>query len=589
MNLKKSKRKDGRIYLSIDYNYRENGTVHTKTVRSLGYLDELEKIYDDPIAHFTAVKDDMEAERQRQDGPATVTIHPKERIKAGESLRKNLGFAALSAIYHELGIDAFLANRQTKRKLGYSLNSVMKLLVYSRILSPASKLSTWRNKDAYFERFDFTDDDVYRSLPVFAHYKDQLLKHLHEKVCGLYGRKDELCYYDVTNYYFEIDRCDADTVGDGTGDIEYGMRKKGVSKEHRPDPIVQMGLLMDDNALPITYKLHPGNTNDCITLIPSLKDVKRKFGIGRLVVVADKAMNSSDNIAALLGKGDGYVFSKSIRGATDELQRWALSCDGFKEVDTGTRMKSRIATRKINVTMKDGDKAKGTKARKKAIEITEKQVCVYSALYDARAKAARQDAIEKARQIVAHPGRLEYMLEGSAARYIDGVTYDKDTGEVIDTAKTLRFNEEKLKAEERFDGYYVISTSEVSRSDSEIRHMYKGLWRIEQSFKITKSELVSRPVFVHNAESIEAHFLTCFIALLIMRILEMKTNGLYTTKAMIDAMASYSGTHIGENWYRFDYRSSILDDIGKATSIDFSLLNRRTGDIRKLVGASKRP
>ena len=590
MYLNKSKRKDGRTYLSIAHKYRNSeGKPATKTIRSLGYLDELEKKYADPIAHFEKVKDELEEERRASESPVTITIHPLQKIKTGEALRKNLGFAALSRIYHELLIDKFLSARQTKRKLEFSLSSVMKLLVFGRVLDPASKKATFEGKEGYFERFDFSLNDTYRSLPLFAHYKKQLVKHLHEKAKELYGRSDELAYYDVTNFHSEIDVNDPDVIDEETGKIiTEGLRKKGVAKNHVPDPLVSMGLLMDTNALPITYSINPGNKNDCVTLIPTLDEVKHDFGIKRIVVVADKAMNTSDNIAALLAKGDGYVFSKSIRNATGELQKWALSDADYSAIGDGFFVKGRIATRTIKVTIEEADKKKGTKKKTRAKEITERQVCVYSEKYDTRAKAARASALEKARALIACPAKLEAMFDKSAARYVSGIIYDEDTGEILEGKRVLSFNEERLKEEERFDGYYVISTSEMHRKDTEILDMYKGLWKIEQSFRITKTDLESRPSYVSTPESIEAHFLTCFIALLIMRILEMKTCRKYSTASLINAMKKASGTHIGENWYRFDYRDEVLDDLGTVTGIDFTRLNLKTGDIRKIVAATKK-
>lgn len=576
MYLHKSKRKDGRIYLSIVHGYRDQGKHRTKTIRSLGYLDELEKQYDDPVSHFEKVKDELDQERQASENPVQITLHPKQKIKSGEALRKNFGFCALSAIYHELGIDSFLENRQTKRRLEYSLNSVMKLLVFGRVVKPASKLATWEDKESYFDRFDFSLDDTYRALPIFAGYRDQLTLHLHNKVKANYGRKDELAYYDVTNYYFEIDEAD-------------DLRKKGVSKEHRPDPIVSMGLLMDSNSLPITYKLSPGNTNDCETLIPVLTEVKKSFSMKRIVVVGDKAMNCSDNICALVAREDGYVFSKSVRGGSEELKEWACDGRGYKQVGEDAYVKSRIEVRTLAVTVEAADKKAGKKKKTKRVKVTEKQVCVYSGKYDRRAKAKRQPAIDKAKALIGKPSKLDSMLDKSAARYIEGVSYDQETGEVIEaTARVLGLNETRIAEEERLDGYYVISTSEVDKSDSEILDVYKGLWKIEESFKVTKADLGARPVYLSNRDCIEAHFLICFISLLIVRILEMKTSNRHPAPTLINSIRKACGTHIGENWYRFDFYDDALDDIGKALDIDFTKLNLRTGDIRKIVASSKK-
>ena len=181
--LKKStKKSDGRTHLSICHNYHEGGRAKTRTVQTLGYVDVLKERFDDPVAHFSALAAQMEAERKAQMESVSVTLHMAKRIKKDEDNRKNLGFCVLSKIFHELACDSFFANRQTKRKIGYSLGSVMKLLVYSRILDPGSKRHDFFGKEGYFERFKFTDDDIYRALPVFARYKDELLAHLHRRM-----------------------------------------------------------------------------------------------------------------------------------------------------------------------------------------------------------------------------------------------------------------------------------------------------------------------------------------------------------------------------------------------------------------------
>jgi transposase len=211
----------------------------------------------------------------------------------------------------------------------YNVNSIMKLLVFSRILAPASKKKTFENKDWYFENFDFTLDDIYHCLTFANSKRDNLKLHLHRKIKEQYGRNTELVYYDVTNYYFEIDEPDE-------------LRKKSVSKEHRTDPIVQMGLFMDTMGMPISYDLFPGNTNDCSTLIPLLVKIKREYDIGRVIVVADKGMNTGMNIAYNLIKGDGYVYSQTVRGGHKELKDYVLDGGGYRQMGDDYRIKSRL-------------------------------------------------------------------------------------------------------------------------------------------------------------------------------------------------------------------------------------------------------
>ena len=257
MFLKKDKRPNGRLYLSIVEGYREPGTGKSKQrkVKTLGYLDDLEREYNDPILHFTNIAKRMTEEAKEKELPLDFSFSPKDTIDSSTVLRKNLGFSILSYFYHKLKINEFFINRQRNLNIEYSLNNIFQMLVYSRVLNPSSKKYSFDTMDNYFWDFNFGINDVYRALDFFNFYKNDLLLYIHEMVRMTYGRDTSNVYYDVTNYYFEIKEPD-------------DFRKKGVSKEHRPNPIIQMGLLMDNSGLPISYQLFEGNTNDSTTLMP---------------------------------------------------------------------------------------------------------------------------------------------------------------------------------------------------------------------------------------------------------------------------------------------------------------------------------
>lgn len=469
MYLKKSKRSSGRIYLSIADGYRdkERGHSRTVTVQSLGYLDELHKQYDDPIAHFEQEVRKMNEQKAAEKLPITFNISPTERIVADLTNRKNFGYAALSKIYHELEINNFLINRQRILKADYDANSIMKLLVFSRLLYPASKKKTFENKDFFFEKTDFSLDDIYRCLSFFNKHKDALQLWLHERIKQQYNRDTQLVYYDVTNYYFEIYEQDE-------------LRKKGVSKEHRPDPIVQMGLFMDTMGIPITYKLFPGNTVDKSTLIPMLSKIQHDYSLGRIIVVADKGITTGDNIWYTLSAKNGYVLSYSIRGADQKFKKYVLDEAGYTWKTDEYKVKSRLYPREISVTSTRGRKIKKT--------VDEKQVIFYSEKYAAKAKADRAAALEKAKDLIKNPGKYNKSTSSGAARYVKNLAFDPETGEILEKVKhALIFDQEKLRQEEELDGYYAIVTSEWEESDERIIEMYRGLWKIEESFKVVSS------------------------------------------------------------------------------------------------------
>jgi transposase len=570
MHLRKVKNiKNGRTYLSIVHSYWDATKKQScsKTIRSLGYLDELEKTYDDPIAFFTAEAKRMEEQRLKDNASYTFSISKQDRIDINTNSRKNFGYAALSTIFHELGIHTFLINRQRHSKEEFDANTIMKMLTFSRLLYPASKKKSYEERSRFFESEDYSLDDVYRCLSFLCKHKDNLQLWVNDKIKELYGRDSSLVYYDVTNYYFETDEQD-------------DMRKKGVSKEHRPNPIVQMGLFIDNNGLPITYELFPGNTNDCLTYRPNLKRIKTQYELGKAIVVADKGMTTGDNIWYTLSAGDGYVFSMSVRGADKELRDYVLNENGYEWLGEEYKRKSRRYPRTIQVTSASGRKLKKT--------VDEKQVIFYSEKYDKRAKADRAAAIAKAQDLIAHPGKYSRATSYGAAAYIKNIDFDKDTGEILSTGKVLALDEKRIKDEEALDGYYVIVTSEMEETDDSIIEMYRGLWRIEESFRVTKSDLEARPVFVSTQDHIEAHFLICFISLVIARILEMKTNHKYSITKMLESLRKSECSHIQQNHYLFNYYDEVLKEIGEKTSIDFSHKCMTLGDIKKILAKTKK-
>jgi len=562
-------KKTGRIYLSIVHGYRDtiSKKSRTQTIETLGYLDELEKEYEDPIVFFTAKAHRLDEERLAGDASLSFTIAKNDPISTDSVNRKNFGYAALSKIYHELNLHTFLINRQRHSKEQYDANSIMKMLVFSRLLHPASKKKSFEQRHRFFEKDNYSLDDVYRSLTFMNRYKDQLQVWISDQIKKNYGRDTSLVYYDVTNYYFETDKID-------------DFKRKGVSKEHRPNPIVQMGLFMDNNGLPITYQLFPGNTNDCMTYRPNLLRIKREYDFGKVVVIADKGMTTGDNVWYTLSAGDGYVFSMSVRGANKELKDYVLHEEGYEWLSKEYKRKSRLYPRTIQVTATSGKKLKKV--------VDEKQVVFYSEKYSKRAKADRAATIAKAQDLIRDPGKYTRATSYGAAAYVKNLDFDKETGEILETSKALTLDLEKLKEEEALDGYYVIVTSEYKETDDRIIDMYRGLWKIEETFRVTKSDLEARPVYVSREDHIQAHFLTCFVALVIARILEMKTEHKYSIAKMLESLGKAECTHLEQNYYLFDYYDNILRDIEEKFELDFSKKMLSLGEIKKYLGMVKK-
>lgn len=570
MYLKKStNRKTGRTYLSVVESYydKKSKSSRTKTIESIGYLDELSERYDDPVAHFSAYVDELNKQQESDKAPIMLEFAASEKLEVGTNLRKNFGHVVLSSIYHELGIDKFLINRQRSTKIKANTNDIMKLLVFSRLLAPGSKKNTYENREMYFDKHNYSLDDVYRSLSFFNQKSNELQLWINDRIIEKYNRDTSLVYYDVTNYYFEIDKQD-------------DLRRKGVSKEHRPNPIVQMGLFMDTNGIPITFDLYPGNTNDCLTYRPTLSRIKREYNLGKAIVVADKGMSTGDNIYYTLSAKDSYVFSMSVRGASKEIKEFVLDQQGYKWFGEEYKRKERRTPRTIKVT--------GTSGKKLNRTVHEKQIVFYSEKYAKRAKADRAVAIEKARNLIRSPGSYTRSTSYGAAGYVKNIMFDKKTGEVLTSGQALSLNEEKIREEEALDGYYLIVTNEFNLSADKVIDIYRGLWKIEESFKVTKSDLETRPVYVSREEHIKAHFLICFVALVIARIIELNLKHKHDISKVIESLQKCTCTNLQQNYYFFDYYDEVLKDLGEICSVDFSHKIRTLKEIKKILASTKK-
>jgi len=451
----------------------------------------------------------------------------------------------------------------------------MILLVVSRLLSPGSKKKAFLEKERYFERFSFSLADIYRSLSHFAELEVELQKYLNEKIKDKYGRDTKTIYYDVTNFYFEIDKADE-------------LRKYGKSKEGRHNPIVQMGLAMDSCGIPICYRLFEGNKLDKETFRSVIGQLRRKYGTGRIIVVADMGIITGDNIYYLTGgkNYNGYVFSFSVKGGTDAFKEYVLDDKGYVGSDGRPagedmlfKIKSRVIARDINVSTKSGGKVKRV--------VYEKQVVFWAKKYADKARAERQKLVEKAMELARDPAKYERATSYGAAKYVKDIRFDKKTGEVI-LGKKPSFDLEKLKEDEKYDGYYAIVTSELSMADGDIIDTYRGLWEIEETFKVTKGTIEARPVYVSREDRIGAHFLTCFISLVIIRLIGKKTGRKYSPEKIIECLNSISCSNEQDNLYLFDYRSSVSDTIGKALGIDFTRKRLRRAEIKNILAESKK-
>ena len=373
-------------------------------------------------------------------------------------------------------------------------------------------------------------------------------------------------------------------------------RKYGPEKNHRKDPIVELGLLMDNTGIPLAYDLFPGNESEKVHMLPIINRARSQYGFGRTIVVADRGLNTSDNIFMLNGKNntehnprDGYIYGQSVRGADKEFKEWVLNQDEYKntkieenDTDDETSMngifrhKSRIYPKKIYITREKNDGS----IVKQSITVDQKQMVYYSEKYKKKQKLERDRAVERAVDLIAHPKKYDKVSAKGASGYVMNLSFTQD-GEIVN--KKLALDTEKIAEEEKYDGYYSIVTSELKMDDIEIREKYRGLIRIEDTFKITKSEFDTRPIYVRTNEHIDGHFTTCFTALVLIRLLQVKLENRYTVGKLLTSLKKYNCVHLDKNNYQFVYNDEVIISISKSFNINLSTKYKTSNEIRRLL------
>jgi hypothetical protein len=557
-------RAGGREALCVLEGYRDaQGRSRQRVVENLGYRDELDKAFGDSWAYAQRRALELTEQRAEENASIVIEFHPAEKIDMRKQSCVNLGCAVISRFYHLLSIDRFWANRKMRGKFKWDPNSVFRMLVYSRIIEPSSKADAWAKRERIPERTGFTDDDMYRCLSFFAGYERDLVEWIAEKTSVLSKPADEVVYYDVTNYYFEIDQ-------------EDDLRRRGVSKEHRPNPIVQMGLVLDSTGMPLDYQLFEGNTNDCLTLLPVLKDMRKRHGAKRIVVVADKGLNTSDNIAANAVDGNGFVFSQTVSGACAGLKEWILDRSGYSG-DEHFKVKDRIGQKTVYIA--------GTDGKTTRIPVTVREVAFWSKDFAERSAHERSKVVEKSLAAVKRGGGKAAKAH-SALRYVNDIAVVKETGELAE--HVLELDEDKIMREAETDGYYCIITSEVEKSAGEVIEIYKGLWRIEESFRVMKSTIKARPVYLSRHDRIHAHFLVCYVALVITRLIQIGLGWQHSAEAVAYDLAHMNGHRMDKNHFLFSYRTPLCDELGKIAGVDLSKKTMSAGGIRSLMSETKR-
>ena len=421
----------------------------------------------------------------------------------------------LERILEELGLNTLFASYKGFTKLQYDVYGFAKLLIFGRVLNPASKCATVRQNEDYYMPIlkEYNPDNVYDTLDFIAANRDRIIRRMNTNLVKKAKRSPEVIFYDVTNFYFEIERPDEDVVDSEGNVLVQGQRKMGVSKEERKLPIVQMGLFMDDQGIPIAIESFPGNTLDHLTLRPALKKNIDNLEFSRFIMIADRGICQYNNLLHILDAGNGYIVSKSLLKSTREEQEWTYSDDGYTQVSPDFKYKSRIKKR----TVKD---------EKGHMRTIEEQVVVYwSRKYQTRCEYENKRFLNFLEKLENNPEnfRVTALEARSLRRFFKPEYVHKDTGEVFDASKIKPLIDfEKVKEYRKSMGYYQIVTSELTMPAQEVIDKYHGLTQIEDQFRVMKGDLSTRPVFVRTPEHVNAHLLICLIALIVLRIIQKR-------------------------------------------------------------------
>lgn len=421
----------------------------------------------------------------------------------------------LERILEEIGMTYYFQHYKAYTRIQFDLLGFFRLLVYGRILNPASKMATVeQNHDYYTPVLDQPYPyNIYDTLDFIYDFRESIIRKLNKSITASFHRTTNVIFYDVTNFFFDIESPDEDVEADDT--VHKGLRKMGVCKEERKLPIVQMGLFMDEQGMPISIEVFPGNTLDHLTMIDACKNTIDALDLSRFIFVADRGMCATPNLLHLLDHNNGYIISKSIRKCSKADRQWILEQDGYLSSGADFKYKSR--------TVKYQTSDPSDKSKKRTL--VEKQVVYWSRKFYEREKAEKKSFLEFIEKLRETPEnfRITALQAKSMRKYLKKEMLNTETGEVIDSLKIKgMLDEEKLNAELELMGYYLIITSETSMEDTEIIDTYHKLSKIEDQFRVMKGTFETRPIYVRKEEHISSHLLICMIALIVLRIIQQK-------------------------------------------------------------------
>ena len=595
--------------------YRNGKKTTTRNVKNFGKHSELKKITDDPVAYVKAEIEKMNEEYRSGHLKIELTCDFNERVKktdreASKSTSVNTGYFFLQSIMGQLKLKEFFSQITADRKMTYNCYDINRFLTYARILDPRSKYGTWDHLDTYYEKPDFAYQHIIRFMDVLEEHYDEYLTWLYKQSNNVVPRQTSVMYYDCTNFYFETEQEDAEFTDPVTGEILKGLRQYGVSKEHRPNPIVEMGLFMDQRGIPVSMCLHPGNTSEQLTAVPLEKEIVKMLGGAKFIYCSDAGLGSY-NIRKFnsLG-GRSFIVTQSVKKLSDVLKEAIfeggdykllsddkpVSLAAMKEFDRFAEENLRLyndfaykviqADHVVDLGLYETKHYKNGKTKKVKATGTLKQrlIVTFSRKMMEYQRAVRNRQIERARKIV-EMNDPEEIKKGpnDVRRFMKRIAQTKN-GEKVSV--TYVIDESKIAEEEKYDGFYAVATN-LDDDAKEILAISKKRYQIEDCFRIMKTNFSGRPVNHRNPNRIKAHFLVCYTALLVYRLLEAKLDDQkthITTDDLIDTLKNMNVVNVHDVEYMALYDGSkALEALTQLTGMILDRLHYRPKELNQMV------
>jgi transposase len=544
MRLQISKTKNASSFYVVKSVY-SNGKRTNKIIEKLGTEKELQEKLGDIDPHKWAKEYVEELNRLEKEGKepnVMAEYSPSKLIDKNTQRAFNGGYLFLQNIYYELGLHNICKDITKKYKYKFDLNSILSRLTYSRVIYPASKLATTKLSKKFIEQPNFDLQHVYRALSIISKETNFIQSELYKNSLKISKRNTGVLYYDCTNFFFEIEE-------------EDGLKQYGVCKEHRPNPIVQMGLFMDGDGIPLAFNINKGNTNEQITLKPLEEQILSDFELSKFIVCTDAGLASNENRKFNNIEDRAFITTQSIKKLKKHLKDWALEPSGWL-------LSNDLKEYNINELNEDNDYDKVFYKERwiKENSLEQKLVVTFSLKYKNYQRTIRENQVERAEKVISsNQNKLKKANQNDYKRFIEKINCTSE-GEIAEN-QVLSIDKELIVKEEAFDGFYAVCTN-LEDDASEIIKINKRRWEIEESFRIMKSEFLVRPVYLTRDDRIQAHFTSCFIALMVFRMLEKKLNEKYTCSEIIQTLKDMNFYEIVGNGYVPTYtRTDLTDDL----------------------------